>query len=225
MKISSRAICRKDNAMKQSRYSPGDIIVLREIWSGKIWTARPVIVVQDDTELIALYIPENTHWKHHQGIHGDHITAYERKNKTWILRDAVWENRHGYLKLAIPGESYSVLLFWNNNDDSLHCWYINLEDPESLIHRTAIGFDCTDQILDVIIEPNLRDWHWDDEDELQEAMELDLISPEKARSLYAKGEVVRDLILSAKSIFNGWEHWRPDPLWKPPVLPDGWNVV
>jgi predicted RNA-binding protein associated with RNAse of E/G family len=82
-----------------------------------------------------------------------------------------------------------------------------------------------DQILDLIVEPDLKQWHWKDEDELKEAIELGIISTEKARSLYAKGTEVRDMILSGKSIFNGWEHWRPDPAWKIPVLPDGWDEI
>jgi uncharacterized protein len=211
--------------MKTARYTPGEAIVLREIWHGKIWTARPVLVVRDSPDLIALHIAPNTCWKHHQGLKGDHITADERKNGDWMLRDAVWNKDHGYLKLAVPGESYSVLLFWNGSYNELRCWYINLEDPAEPLHRTAIGFDCTDQILDVIIQPDLKTWHWEDEDELREAVDLGLISPEKARLLYARGEEVRDLLMSRNSIFNGWENWRPDPSWQTPVLPAGWDII
>jgi hypothetical protein len=31
--------------------------------------------------------------------------------------------------------------------------------------------------------------------------------------------------MSGKSIFNSWEKWRPDPAWKVPVLPEGWDVL
>ena len=134
-------------------------------------------------------------------------------------------NSYYYIRLTIPGESYSVLLFWNCNNNNLRYWYINLEDPVNPMRRTKLGFDLCDQILDIIVESNLKDWRWDDEDELQEAIEAHLISPEKAQALYAKGEKVRDLIMSGKSIFNGWEHWKPDLSWKVPVLPDGWDVV
>jgi hypothetical protein len=34
-------------------FRQGENIVLRETWSGKIWAARPMIVVQDNSELIA----------------------------------------------------------------------------------------------------------------------------------------------------------------------------
>jgi uncharacterized protein len=206
-------------------YSPGDTVVLREIWDGKIWTARPVIVVQDNAELIALHIPRGTRWKMHRGTQGDKVTATERKNREWTLEDAVWDSIYSYIKLAIPGEPYSVLVFRNKEDNSFRNWYINLENPEDPMQRTALGFDYTDQILDLIIEPNLKDWHWEDEDELQEAVELGLISSAKAAILYSKGGEVRDLIMSGNSIFNGWENWHSDSSWEIPVLPENWDEL
>ena len=208
--------------MEHSKHSHGEIIVFREIWAGKIWTARLAIVVQDNTELVALYFPLNTQYKRHRGAYGDHVTAQERKTNEWGLQDAVCFP--GFIRLVIPGESYSVLVFRNDSDDSLRCWYINMEDPETPMHRTKIGFDCTDLLLDMIIEPNLKDWRWDDEDELQEVVESGLISQAKAKSLYVKAEKVRDLIMSGKSIFNRWEHWRPDRSWEVPALPPGWDI-
>jgi predicted RNA-binding protein associated with RNAse of E/G family len=206
-------------------FTPGQTVVVRELWQEKIWTARPEIVVQDNSELIALYIPASIHCKHHYGLHGDHNTAIERKNNEWALQDNIQKSSYHYIKLAIPGESYSVLVFWNSRDNSLRYWYVNLEDPENPMRRTRIGFDLCDQILDVIIEPSLRDWRWDDEDELQEAIDAGLISSEQAKALYAKGEEIRNLIMSGESIFNGWEKWKPDPSWQVPVLPDGWDII
>ena len=192
------------------------------IWDGKIWTARPMIVVQDTPELLALHIPPQTKWKQCRSLGGKRVTALERKTNKWLLSNATWDENVGYLKLAIPGESYSVLLFWINSYENLRSWYINLENP---VYRTPNGFEYMDQILDIIVEPNLKDWNWKDEDELQEAVELDMISPKQSKTLYAKGEEVRDLIMSGKSIFNGWEKWCPDPNWKIPVLPEGWDLT
>ena len=208
--------------MRKTRHSTGEIIVLREIWNGKIWTARPMIVVQDTPELLALHIPPRTKWKQCRSLEGKRVTAKERKTNTWKLYDAMWDGLVGYLKLAIPGETYSVIVFWDDTYERLRYWYINLENP---VYRTAKGFEYMDQILDVIVMPNLKDWHWKDEDELQEAMALGLISLEQSKALYVKGEQVRDLIMSGKSIFNKWEKWRPNPNWETPVLPEGWDVI
>jgi hypothetical protein len=210
---------------KSLTFRSGENIVLRETWAGKIWSARPMIVVQDNAELIALHIPKDIRWMKHMPVQVKNVIPDQRISKQWALGDGHLGNFYSYLKLVIPGESYSVILLRNSADDSLRNWYINLEDPANPIHRTAIGFDSTDMLLDVIVEPNLTDWHWEDEDELQEVVEAGLISPETAKSLYAKGEEVRDMIMSGKSIFNGWEKWRPDPAWKVPVLPEGWDVL
>jgi predicted RNA-binding protein associated with RNAse of E/G family len=97
-----------------------------------------------------------------------------------------------------------------------------LEDP---LHCTALGFDFLDQFLDIIVKPDLSGWHWKDEDELAEAVELGLISKERAAAMRAEGEKVALWIQSGKSPFNGWEKWRPDPAWKAPVLPEGWDKI
>jgi hypothetical protein len=211
--------------LANQHFTPGQSILVREIWQSKIWTARPTILVRDNSELIALYVPANIHCKRRYGINGNHITVDERKNNTWTLQDIIQSNSYYYIRLTIPGESYSVLLFWNCNNNNLRYWYINLEDPVNPMRRTKLGFDLCDQILDIIVESNLKDWRWDDEDELQEAIEVGLISPEQAEALYVKGAEVRDLIMSGKSVFNSWATWKPDPSWNVPVLPDNWDVV
>lgn len=207
--------------MSLEHYKAGDHIVLREMWDGKIWGAYPVIVVQDTTDLLVVYRPPGAIAKRRTGIRSEHVTAYERKHKQWALNDAVF-NDVWTLKLTIPDEPYSVIAFWNSADNSFRCWYINLED---VAYRSSVGIDYTDLILDVIIQPNLKDWHWEDEDELREATEERLISQEKAECLYTKGAQVRDMIMSGKSVFNDWQYWVPDPNWKTPVLPEGWDVV
>jgi hypothetical protein len=211
--------------MNTAVFAPGDTIVFREFWGGKIWLAIPMLVIRDEAELIALYIPPGTVWKSHQSPDGKVSVPELRQNKNWVLRDAVWESYSPDIRLAIPGEPYSIFLFRNEGDKSLRYWYVNLEDAGAPMHRTARGFDATDLLLDLIIEPNLRDFRWEDEDELQEAVEIGLVTPEKARSLYAKGEEVRQLLTSGKSVFNEWQHWLPDPSWKKPVLPEGWDMV
>ncbi len=207
--------------MQQLTYSTGEIIVLRDIWDGKIWAAHPCYVVEDTSELLAVYRPSGTVSKRHRSLSGGEVSGLDRKDKEWVLGDAYSDN-FWILRMTIPGETYSVIAFWNTADGGFRCWYINLENKA---HRNGFCVDYTDLILDLIIEPNLKDWHWDDEDELQEAIELGLISPEQLKSLYEKGLEVRDLIMSGTSIFNRWGNWRPNPNWKKPLLPKGWDVV
>ena len=125
-------------------FLPGQPVLVREIWHGLRWTARPEIVVQDTPELLALYIPRGARWKQARSPNGTKVSISSRKTGEWKLADAVWQFE-GRLRLAVPGSKYSVLAFWNDNHESLLYWYINLEEP---LTRTARGFDYMDQFKD-----------------------------------------------------------------------------
>ena len=43
-----------------ARWSPGEVIVLQDVYEGKLWAARPVIVVEDSADLLALWCPQGT---------------------------------------------------------------------------------------------------------------------------------------------------------------------
>jgi hypothetical protein len=207
--------------IKAKPFTPGQPVLVREIWQGKVWTARPEIVVQDTPELLVLYKARGTRWKQSISPEGAKPSALNRKSGQWHLNDAVW-NVEGNLRLNIPGSHDSVLAFWNDFHESLGCWYINLEYP---LTRTDTGFDYTDMLLDILVEPDLKNWRWKDADEFQEAVDLDMISPQEAKMFRAEGEKALKLLRSGKSVFNAWEHWHPDPSWPVPILPDGWDII
>ena len=135
-----------------------------------------------------------------------------------MLEDISPEN--SYLRLSIPGEHYSVLIF--QFEGRIRQWYINLEHP---LQRTPLGFDFEDQVLDVIVSPDLQSWHWDDEDELEEAVEAGLITAKESAGLYTLGKKVVSELQSGKSIFNGWEGWRSGPSQPIPELPARWDAL
>jgi len=201
-------------------FRPGQQVVLREMWQGKIWSARPAIVVQDTPQLIACYISPGSPWKMPRSATGERVRPAERPREGWVLHDAVWLNI-SLLRLSIPGDRYSVLIFRDSSGAQTQ-WYINLEDP---LERTPLGFDFNDRILDVTLTPDLTEWQWEDEDELEVAVAAGLVSKEKAIELHAQGEAVIVALQTRKSIFNGWEKWRSDPAWPVPVLPEGWDVI
>jgi len=101
-------------------------------------------------------------------------------------------------------------------------WYVNLEQPR---RRASLGFDTTDHALDIVIRPD-HSWHWKDEAELAEAVEVGLFTSEQARAIRAEGECVIARVESWSPPFDeGWEHWRPDPDWPLPSLPEGWESL
>jgi predicted RNA-binding protein associated with RNAse of E/G family len=188
--------------------------------SGRVWSAKPEIIVRDKPDLLALYVMPGTIWKQPRTLEGERVTAENRARSEWVLKEDKWVSYR--LRLTIPGADYSVLIFWDPPGMKHHSFYINLEEP---LTRTALGFDFLDQFLDVIVKSDLSGWHWKDADELVEAVALGVVSKERAAAMRAEGEKVAKWLQSGKSPFNGWENWRPDPAWQTPVLPAGWDKI
>ena len=65
-------------------------------------------------------------------------------------------------------------------------WYVNLEEPW---RETPLGFDSTDHLLDVVVDPD-RSWRWKDEDHLAQAVEVGLFSQKRADEFRSEGERV-----------------------------------
>ena len=159
-------------------------------------------------------------WKMPRSESGEKVSPADRERQGWVLHDSKWLDI-SLLRLSIPGERYSVLIFRDPQGVQLR-WYINLEEP---LERTPLGFDFHDSILDVILTPDLSGWRWEDEDELEDAVSAGIMSEEEAADLYTEGERAVDFLRSGKSPFNGWEKWRPDPSWPLPVLPAEWDTI
>ncbi|HEY31645.1 MAG TPA: DUF402 domain-containing protein [Dehalococcoidia bacterium] len=206
----------------QSCFQAGQTVVLREMWDGKIWSARPAIVVQDNPDLMAFYIPTGVVSSVRRASDGSPASVDNRVRSEWILSEEVEWPEYERLKLTIPGSGYSVIIFSDFRAGTLSTWYINLEEP---IGRTHFSYDYIDLLLDVIASPDLSEWRWDDEDELEEVVKAGLISLIKAAELYTEGERVVAWLQSGTSPFNGWQKWCPDPSWQVPVLPEGWDII
>jgi hypothetical protein len=103
------------------------------------------------------------------------------------------------------------------------CWYVNLQDP---LRRTTLCFDTMDDMLDIVISPDLSAWHWKDEDDLDEAVKIGLYSPEQEIEMRAEGESVIQTLHEKSSIFNqGWEKWSPPTDCQTPVFPSNWDYI
>jgi hypothetical protein len=193
-------------------WSSGDSVAVREIWDGRVWKARPWTVVQDEPDLLVLWLPAGSRTKVPEGKPvlpvGD-----------WKLTEGRFGMSESYpgtsaLRVTRPGASHSILLFFRHE---FYAWYVNLERP---LTRSPVGFDLTDLFLDVYVERD-RPPRWLDEDELEQALAAGLLSRDEAAAARAEGERV----LAEWPFPTGWEDFRPDPRWELPELPAGWDVV
>ena len=196
-------------------FEPGQAVALREIWEGRVWSARPATVVEDAEDQVTLFIPSHARWMapFHDGtrlkIQQPDFELVEQPYKAHVL------------SFAWPGSSAAVLLFYEEDWSPEH-WYVNLEDP---LRRSPVGFDTLDHKLDVIVELD-GTWGGKDEDEFEQIIRVGMFPPEDAPGLRREAEGAVRRILERRPPFDrDWSAWRPDPSWPTPTLPEGWDRV
>jgi hypothetical protein len=206
----------------RGRFRPGEVIVWRSVNADRsvIGRAWPMTIVQDEDDLIAVYLRPGTVFKM--------SIRFTRPNELQnVLRsdeahhDAVWRDMDALI-LHRPGDAHSVWRFQRADDQMLKMWYVNLEEPWT---RTSIGFDSRDHGLDVVVAPDLSSWSWKDEDEMEREIAADHITSADLAAYRAEGERAAGLIMRRERPFDeDWTAWRPDPAWGVPVLQPGWDA-
>ncbi|MEO8477941.1 MAG: DUF402 domain-containing protein [Actinomycetota bacterium] len=189
-------------------------MALREVWDGRVFYARPVTVVEDTPSRSMFYVPPVVRSLEPQDDEGTPLRIPDRE---WHLEGREVRH-HPFLSFAFPDTSYAVLASWDPENGVFRGWYINLQSP---LRRTEVGFDTREHVLDVVIPPDRSSWSWKDEDELAEAVDRGLFTLEEAEGFRAAGErAVEHILLREPPFDEDWEHWRPDPAWGTPRLPE-----
>ncbi len=200
----------------------GEQILVEEIWNGKLWSLRPVRVVEDRGDLLVLWSPKGTIRKV-PVVPPSRLAAETRGERLmsclaredWVFVDSAWDV--STLWLIQPGAMHATWVSYL--DDGTHWgWYINLQRP---FLRTSRGIQTMDLMLDVIIEPDLSSWRWKDEDEFQALIEWGLIDPDEALSVRAEAlSVVAKASRREPPFSDPWPSWKPDSDWPLPSLGD-----
>jgi hypothetical protein len=209
----------RNKVSKKSFWLSGENATLRGVGSKVFW-AYPTMVVQDTSDLIVLYMPSGVLGKDtdHRPTPQELLLSPENIN----IVDCQW-NRTDVLFVIKPEDSFSTYIMWDTGTKNLDCWYINLQEP---IRRTEIGFDTMDNMLDIVISPDMKEWRWKDNDEFEEAKKAGFYSSEKAREIWDEGEKAINLItLERRSLYKKWEKWQVNPEWEIPKLSPFWDKV
>jgi hypothetical protein len=204
-------------------WAPGDQVLWRYRGNGtdEVHICRPMTVVRDDPELLAVWMAPGTQCVkpvladgtpvHREPLATRYVKPRERRVEQW------WGT--GVLKLARPDEPWSVWLFWAPGWRFKN-WYVNLEEPR---RRWSGGVDSEDHFLDISVRPD-RTWRWLDEDEFAQAQVDGLITAESAADVRRAGERAAGVIRAWGPPFRDrWQDWRPDPRWPVPALPADWD--
>ena len=190
---------------------PMESLLLRHVMCGRIVMALPSVVVERSPELLVTWIDAGTPIAYPLGRANGRLRPFDE----WTVDLRSWVGP-GRLELTPVGQRHSIRLI-RGDDGSFLGWYVNLQAP---LAESRLGFDTTDWQLDLWIEPT-GDIHWKDEDDLEQAVELGILTPQDAAHAHEEAHrVIREWPFP-----TGWEDWRRDPAWTTPALPDGWDVV
>jgi hypothetical protein len=206
-------------------WTPGEQVLWRYRGNGTdaVHIARPVTVVRDDAELLAVWMAPGTPvvrpvLADGTPVHREPLATRYVKPRTTRVEN--WWGA-GVLKLARPGEPWSVWLFWDQ-EWRFRSWYVNLEEP---LRRWSRGVDSEDHFLDISVQPD-RSWRWLDEDEFAQAQADGLMPAALAAQVRQAGLRAVDVIRAWGPPFRDrWQDWRPDPDWPVPALPADWDRV
>lgn len=199
------------------RWSPGDVVVRREVWRGRPWLANPLYVVEDTDDALVLYQVEGSPFGF--GAGDDWPTATGRHpydGRTGSVGE-------GPLGLHRPGDPYAVWAFWRRPDRAFAGWYVNIQTP---LRRTEIGIDTLDLELDLLVSPTDQ-VVVKDEAHVAASAALGRFTDADATAIHALGaRITADIEAGDRWWDDRWAQWEPPAeLRRPPGLPAGWEDV
>jgi hypothetical protein len=106
----------------------------REVVRGTPHLIYPVRVVEDVGDRLAVFLASGTPISSPKGS-----WPWSDEGHPWAARGR-WEG-HGVLQMLSAVEPFSTCVFWEGEERSLDCWYINLQEP---FRRTRDGIDSQD---------------------------------------------------------------------------------
>ena len=170
------------------------------------------IVVVDEPDLLALYMPEGSPLRFAPDFFG--------APHPWSAKDR-WRG-HGVLQLQRPREMHAVWVFWRGDDRELAAWYVNIQEP---FRRTSLGVDTQDLELDVVVEPD-GSWRLKDDEKLEPWIERGRWTPAEVAEIRAEAARVTASLDSGSRWWDDvWATWVPDADWPLPTIPETWELV
>ncbi|MER5704854.1 DUF402 domain-containing protein [Micromonospora sp. NPDC002296] len=208
-------------------FSPGRLIMHRNVRHGRIGWVRAGRVVSDDERGLLIFVARDSPVAYEVTEAGLGMRAMpfaEWVTSSYRLAPGRW-NGPSVLKFLPVGAAHSVWWF-SDADGRFANWYVNLEEPGVCWDDgDVVGVDMVDQDLDVVVRPD-RSWEWKDEEEFAERLALpdDYWVADEA-AVRAEGLRVIARAEAGEFPFDGtWCDFTPPPGWEvPEKLPDGWD--
>ena len=181
------------------------MVALRDVWFGSVWRAVATVVVDDRPERSVFWVPAGADAAYAVDGDGKEIRIPTREFGRGRRR-----TKGPMVVVCDAGAPWTMWLFFTG--EGFDHWYVNFE---RFTGRSAVAWDGVDHKLDLIVR---RDGElvWKDEDELDTAGGLGLVDADAVRRDAA-------LAVAEPPWPTGWEEFAPDPSWRVPELPEGWD--
>jgi hypothetical protein len=201
-------------------FSTGSSIAVRDVRKGVVYFAWPFRVVEDGSRGLMLAQRPGAMGRVPRGYPGDRAKMLEQL--TAIAPDLVeltWA-RTVSLDVWSPGNWWSTRVFWDEEDGTFLCYYIDFVRPFSIQGRCL---DTLDLALDIVVSADGR-WAFKDLDEYEDLRRTGWIGDDDHEAVErAKPDVIA-AIESGRFPFDGslieWQWPTGLPVG---VLPDGWD--
>ena len=215
--------------LRPTRFEPGDHIVVRNVFEGRVQTVFPSIVVADTPELVVTWLPVETPVLN--GVsepatvpdrYTVHLSPEDMLAKEWTMVERNWHTS-GTLRIKNPRAMWSLWVFWHPEMSDVKAWYINVDAPYK---RSRLGFDTWDMFLDVVVQPDRKSWEYKDEDEFADAIAAGVFTELEAQNVRdAAAKALQTVAENRPPFDNMSARWRPDVLWEIPQIPNDWEQV
>ena len=184
---------------------PGDRVEIREILNERIWTVRPVTVIEDSEDQFVSYLATGTLIDYPVDVeHGEKCFTMWLTGK-WELVQKEF-SASGMLRTtprSVPFEVFTTVL----PNGGVASWYVKCREP---LCRRPHGLDALDETLDLIASRDLSVWQRRDQDELEMAAATSLYSSEDVERLLASCPSVEEQLASRKvPWYLSWLESRP----------------
>ena len=212
----------------ESPWQPGTQILQQDLWGKRLVTLRPVTVVKDTPEYLALYTHPNAPFRSNTINDRYSMPVSQRIDIYMEMLDPCVEQLeermsgdYHVLTLTPPDSWHSVWLFWTAAW-KFETWYVNLQAP---IRRTSRCILVRDYALDIAVNPDMS-WSWKDEDEFEELIDRGFFTESQISSIQTEADRMVHAIENRRAPFSdGWENWRPDANWPIPEVPEDWHIL
>ena len=180
--------------------------------------AEPVTVVRDNADALVAWLAAGTPVL--RVARADGLRKRDDKSTLFTaetVQDVGMWTDYDVLRIAPTGRPWSVWVFSAEHTKEFAGWYVNLEDPHV---RDEHAVYTRDHVLDLEIEPD-RIMARKDDDELVLAVAQGRYNAATAVAIEADAAEVETIVADWGPPFcDGWEHFRPDPAWPIPGLPE-----